>query len=163
MSDTGSTGAAVGSWRDATLAPLIQHIVARRHDFPRAGLPAIDAMVARYAASASGSRVHPTGSFRRLSQQFRREMEGHLQKEEMDLFPLIVRIESGVSLGRFGRRTPRLIHTIGREDMDVSGPADPCRAIRARLAQLALDLETHSRLEDGIVFPRAIGMESHEH
>ncbi len=175
-------GTPLCAWRSSSLAKLIEYIVAHHHGFLRRELPAIDAMLACQTPLSTKPRSHSTSSARQVFQYFRRELEGHLQKEEMILFPLIAEIESEVSLGRkaprrsfgsianpigimeleheFAHRSLRLLRAITREHRNVPAPTDACDAIRAKLAALESDLETHSRLEDEILFPKAIVLES---
>ncbi len=179
MSDTETAGAAERAWSSASLANLMEHIIARHHAFLREELPAIDAMIAQFTRSeATARRIPPLrASFR----QFRGELEGHLQKEEIVLFPLIAKIEGEVSLRRkaprqafgsianpigvmeleheFARRSLRLVRAIIRDDPVFPDAAESRQVLEARLTALEFDLETHSKLEDEILFPRVIEME----
>ncbi len=174
MSKTGAAGTPETSWSNATLDALIRHIVGKHHAYLREELPAIDHLVGEWNA-VPGAHSTTSQSVRRLFRQFRRELEGHLKKEEDILFPMIVQIERAVARGEkpprqtfgsiarpidimeaeheFARRCLDALGDIMRE---CTGPV----GFRARLAALEADLDIHAGLEDHILFPRAIEMES---
>ncbi|MGE5644939.1 MAG: hemerythrin domain-containing protein [Acidobacteriota bacterium] len=168
-------GVSESAWSGSTLSALIQHIVGKHHAFLRVELPAIERMLAEWGTAAAGEHAGAAQSSRALFRRFRVELEGHLKKEEDVLFPMIEEIEKAAQCGE---KTPRqafgsIAHPIGvmeaehefaRRCLDALGEvlrrsAVPIE-IRARLAAMEADLKTHSDLEDRILFPRAIEMES---
>ena len=113
-------------------------------------------------------------SLRTAFPQFRRELEGHLHKEEAVLIPLIVQIESAVSQGRKPARQAfgSIANPIGMMEQEHEAARRSLGAIRkmsgadgetgAKLAALEADLDVHSRLEDEILFPRATALEGRQ-
>lgn len=175
MSKTGAAGAPGTFWCGATLDALIRHIVGKHHAFLREELPAIDCLIAKWSAAAGGEYGTVPQSVRRLFRQFRRELDGHLKKEEDILFPMIAKIESAVTCGeRAPRQTFGSIahpiammeaeHEFSRICLEALGKAlqqgTTSAEIRARMAAVEKDLEIHSGLEDRILFPRVIEMET---
>jgi regulator of cell morphogenesis and NO signaling len=161
-------------WSDATLDALIRHIVRTHHAFLREELPVIDCLIAKWS-TAGEERSSAPQSIRRLFRQFRRELDGHLKKEEDVLFPMIANIESAVTRGaRAPRQTfgsiahPIAImeaeHEFARQCLealrDLMRECTISTEIRARMTAVERDLDIHSGLEDRILFPRAIKMES---
>ena len=116
-------------------------------------------------------------SFRGLAD----EMTMHLMKEEMMLFPYIVRMEESViqkepilppPFGSVQNPVSMMMHehdSAGealRSMREASGgyvvPADACvsyQTLYKALAELETDLHQHIHLENNILFPRAIAME----
>jgi len=164
-------------WQNRTLADLIRHIVAKHHTYLREELPALESLFDRPAKSQSASS--PDG-LTRIFRQFRRGMEEHMKKEEAVLFPMIERLESAI---RSAQEAPRLPfgsighpiavmeqeHERARKELAeirtlTNGytsvpPGGEQTAALERLKELDADMEIHSRLEDEILFPRAIGLE----
>jgi regulator of cell morphogenesis and NO signaling len=163
------------------LSELIRHIVARHHTWLRAELPEIEQLI--HQAIASEGRTL-SGSFleiERLFRQFRRETENHLKKEEAVLFPLIEELEARAAAGlpperqSFGlMRNPvqfmmedheladRLLEKmkeLAGEDGATHEATAARRAVLKRLKAVTEDLAIHVRLEDEILFPRAIRLE----
>lgn len=170
-----TTGASETPDSGATLEALIQHIVGNHHAFLREELPAIDSLIGKWCVAAPGAKDSTPQSFRSLFRQFRRELDGHLKKEEDILFPMIAKIESAARRGEAAPRqtfgsiahpiaimeaeheySRRCLEALGNIMRQCAIPAE----IRARMTALESDLETHSALEDRILFPRAIELES---
>ncbi len=175
MSKTGTAGSPETDWSGATLDALIRHIIGEHHAFLREELPAIDCLIATWSAAAGEDHSGAPQSVRSVFRQFRRELDGHLKKEEEILFPMIAKIESAVTRGeRAPRQTfgsiahPIAImeaeHEFSRQCLealrDLMRQCTISAEIRARIAAMERDLEIHSALEDRILFPRAIEMES---
>lgn len=167
-------------WNAEPLADLIAHIQSTHHQYTRAAiarvLPLFDKVCGVHAEH------HPElqqmrATFAGLAQ----ELTLHLMKEELVLFPYVVRIEeavtekSAVPPAPFGTvRNPVAMmmneHDSAGEALRVmrasssgyTAPADACASFRAlyqALAELEADLHQHIHLENNILFPRAIAME----
>src|SRR5205823_1775430 len=109
------------------------------------------------------------------------ELTTHLMKEEMVLFPYIVRMEEAVVAGEpiipppFGTvRNPvammmrehdgagDALQQIRRSSNDYTAPEDGCityQTLYRALAEFEADLHQHIHLENNILFPRALNME----
>ncbi len=168
-------------WLDASLTELIAHIVSRHHGYLKRELPALEArsqkVLAKHGAKYSQtlSRLHEV--FLRLKD----ELDLHLQKEEMILFPAIEALEAAEAARRapaplpFGtvRNPIRMMeheHGSAGEALaalrsltdNYAAPGDACTtflALYQGLAELERDLHTHIHLENNILFPRAAELE----
>jgi len=170
-------------WGGRPLADLVQHIITTHHETVRAQLPAFEAAVLgaiRGGRLAHLQTVGPRKSAERLVQQFRTETENHLRKEEAVLFPLILDLEARA---RAGEAAPQhafgsiatLIQIMEAEhelthhqlerltDLIDRGCAEELPAwidARQRLAEVTADMAVHTRIEDDMLFPRTIRLES---
>ncbi len=146
-------------------AELIQHILIRYHAVHR------DEMVELIALSCKVESVHashpdvPKG-LAELLHQMLGELEVHMKKEEIILFPAMQRS----SEGRFNEPISKLrhdhkdqgeqLHQIESLTNDFTPPDDACRswqALYAGTAKLTEDLMTHIHLENNVLFPRFEG------
>lgn len=151
-------------WNTAPLDRLIQHILERHHTYLRAEFPRLASWVAA-VRRAHGAR--DGAMLAELDAEFtalREELETHMRKEEMVLFPAIQRSE-----GWIGQPIAVMEHEhdiAGRglaELRRITGgyrpPEHACttyRALYAGLEALEKDLHTHIHLENNILFPRAM-------
>ena len=163
------------------LSELIRHIVERHHIWLRAELPKIAQLIHQTIASEGHTRSGRFVEIEKLFRQFQRETENHLKKEETVLFPLIERLEARAASGlpperqSFGpMRNPvqfmmedheladRLLakmKELTAEDGATQEATAARQAVLERLSAVEEDLATHVRLEDEILFPRAIHLE----
>jgi regulator of cell morphogenesis and NO signaling len=117
----------------------------------------------------------------RIFRQFRRGMEEHMKREEAVLFPMIEKLETARvaaldaprwpfgSIGRpiemmeqehdRARKELAEIRTLTNDYTSIPAMAAEQAAALDRLKALDVDMEIHSRLEDEILFPRAIALE----
>ena len=173
---------AVTDWFDAPMRELVAHIVTVHHAYLKSALPRIDGLL--------GKVLHAHGAqhgdmLRELHSQFsllENELTGHMAKEEMILFPYVVAAEacrrgSGPPpSGCFGTvrnpiRQMEAEHEVAgkalRQIRKVTGvyaaPSDACPTFRTlfeELEHLEGDLHEHIHLENNILFPRTIELES---
>lgn len=164
-------------WLAAPLPELIDHILDTHHVYMKMQLPTVEARLAK-VPSAHGERHGEM--LRAVSEVYgpmKAELEGHLAKEEMVLFPLIRALVGGAPAG-FSHcgsvRNPirvmcmehdsageALVH-LRRLTSDYTLPEDACNTFRAlyfELAEMERDLHRHIHLENNILFPRAIALE----
>lgn len=163
------------------LRELMAAILDQHHAYLKRELPAIEALLEEIARGEAGSYRRTAAELLPLFRRFRPEMEAHMNREEMTLFPFIDQLESAVGEGR-----PAPRHSFGplsnpiqfmNEDHDFENqllgrmaeisrqfacpPGAPSRyeALMSRLQALALDLREHVRKEDEILFPAVIRLE----
>jgi regulator of cell morphogenesis and NO signaling len=175
-------GAKGKDWQTAPLGELSRHIIATHHEYLKLELPTLGNRLNK-VHSVHGARDPET--LDRMLEVFgalREEMELHMQKEEVMLFPFIEQYgraeERGESMPPvpFGSiATP--IGVMEREHAsagDALGqiraltnnyelPPYACTTVRtlyAGLEALEADLHVHIHLENNILFPRAIALES---
>ena len=168
------------NWQTEPLGDLISHITNTHHKYTRDGIARLTPLFAK-VCSVHGAN-HPElleicDVFTGLTQ----ELTVHLMKEEMVLFPYIVRMEEAVM-----EKSPILPPPFGtvqnpvammEHEHDSAGnalramreisrgytsPPDACvsfETLYKALAELEADLHQHIHLENNILFPRAIEME----
>ncbi len=159
------------------LAQLIDYIVQTHHAYVKNEMPQIYAYLHKIS-SKHGDR-HP--ELYKIFQTFsavKEEMEGHMKKEELALFPRIKELENlsnnenaNLQLNLGYLQSP--IHVMEQEhdhagallndirilSQDYTPPQDACTTYRLSFAALKafeLDLHQHVHLENNILFPKAI-------
>jgi regulator of cell morphogenesis and NO signaling len=168
-------------WDAMPVRELIAHIIARHHEYLKLELPRLRARLDRMASrhgerdGALLTRLHAVYC------ELQADLEGHLHKEEMILFPVIERYEVTAKLGHAMPPVPfgTVMNPIGvmerehdavkellarmREITRDYVPADyACanfRGVFASLEELEGDLFEHIRLENEILHPRAAAIE----
>ncbi len=162
------------------LNSLIATIVSQHHEYLKRELPAIEAAIKD--AARTHSRISETAvAMLPIFVRFRRELERHMQREEVTLFPLIECLEYAATAGQppprnsFGPLSNAI--QFMNEDHEFENKlmvrmADitdgfTCSVetdtrysdLMARLHALKLDLDAHILKEDGTLFPEAIRLE----
>ncbi len=167
-------------WQREPLADLIAHINATHHNYTREELARLAPLFDK-VCSVHGKN-HPElldarASFSGLSQ----ELTTHMMKEEMVLFPYIVRMEEAViqhepvlppPFGSVQNPVSMMEHehesagnalrAMRQASGGYTAPADACvsyQTLYRALAEFEADLHQHIHLENNILFPRAIAME----
>ena len=169
--------------RSAVLAlhALIATILNDHHSYLKRELPVVEGLLRESIRQDSGTFRATAGRLLPLFLRFRRELEAHMRREEVTLFPLIERLELAIAEGR-----PAPRHSFGplsnaiqfmNEDHGFEnkllgmmagitdgfacrpGASDSYAGFMDRLKTLELDLAEHVRKEDGILFPETIRLE----
>jgi len=178
--ETARTAKQTHDWQSEPLSEVVAHIKNTHHKFTREETVRLNALLNK-VCSVHGKN-HPElfeiqSTFAGLAQ----ELTTHLMKEEMVLFPYIVRMEEAVI-----QREPVLPAPFGtvenpvaimEHEHDSAGnalramrtaskdfalPADACvsyQTLYKALEAFEADLHQHIHLENNILFPRAIAME----
>lgn len=168
-------------WRNSTLRDLIRHIVLKHHAYLREELPAIDLLLSVSATTGNDARSGEPATLTKIFRQFRRGIEEHLKKEEVILFPMIEKLEAARDAGQAPPRFSfgSIAHPISVMEEEHERARQELAQIRTLTAGFTMippaygghssallklqdvdnDLQVHSRLEDEILFPRAIGLE----
>jgi regulator of cell morphogenesis and NO signaling len=164
-----------------SLARLIQHIVRTHHQYVRRELPRL-AQMAHKLAGKHGERAPELRKVEALLEALHAEMFAHLQKEEQVLFPFIAQMEEmtngcGSSACACFRTVAQPISMMVREHESAEGlvaemseltynfhaPEWACPtyiAFYSGLKGFEGDLRQHVHLENDLLFPRSIEMES---
>lgn len=168
------------NWQTEPLADLVAHINNTHHKYTREEIARLGPLFDK-VCSVHGKNhpelLHVRTSFRGLAE----ELTMHMMKEEMVLFPYVVRMEEAVI-----QREPVLPPPFGsvrnpismmEHEHDSAGnalramrlasggyapPSDACvsyQTLYKALADFEADLHQHIHLENNILFPRAIAME----
>ncbi|MFO1189612.1 MAG: iron-sulfur cluster repair protein YtfE [Alphaproteobacteria bacterium] len=140
---------------------LIQHILTRYHDTHRRELPELIQLARKVEAVHDGHPQAPYGLAEHL-RQIAGELEVHMKKEELILFPAMGRVAGGLDgpitqmrhehdgHGEQLRRLEEIVHGFALPD-------DACRSWRALYAgahKLVDDVMEHIHLENNVLFPR---------
>jgi len=167
-------------WQKEPLADLIAHINGTHHKYTREEIARLGPLFVK-VCSVHGQNhpelVEMSAIFAGLAQ----ELTMHMMKEEMVLFPYIVRMEEAViqnepilppPFGRVQNPVSMMEHehesagaalrAMRRASNGYSAPPDACisyQTLYKALAEFEADLHQHIHLENNILFPRAIAME----
>jgi regulator of cell morphogenesis and NO signaling len=156
---------------------LVDHIVLTHHAYIRSALPRIATYLTKLV-HVHGAR-HPelavvAGHFETLG----RELMQHMMKEERVLFPYVRELanQTPVAPSPFGtvenpirmmerehEEAGSLMEEIRRLTNAYTPPADGCATYRVcleELAQFERDLHRHVHLENNVLFPKAVELES---
>ncbi len=168
-------------WSQATLGRLIEHIVATHHAYVKQELPRL-AVLAQKVVNRHGDTQAHLPAMQTALAQLDDELIHHLGKEEHVLFPYIAKLEASLTSGGaqpeacFGDITNpiammtrehdaagALLAEIRRLSDGYTTPVGACPTYHAYydgLREFEQDLHQHIHLENNILFPRAIEMES---
>ena len=158
-------------WTALGMSELAAHIVETHHEYLYEELPLLDAL-AKKVYSVHGQRHPELAEIADAVFALRADLEPHLAKEELILFPAIKAIEEGEREFRFGP----IDNPVGvmRNDHDRAGellaklreltggyrvPDDACASYRSlfdRLEELEADTHAHIHKENHTLFPAAI-------
>ena len=168
------------SWRAEPLAAVIAHIQNTHHKYTREEIARLGPLFEK-VCSVHG-RNHPEllqvhEAFKGLAQ----ELSTHMMKEDMILFPYIVRMEAAASKDESFAPAPfgsvqnpvsmmehehdsagNALRAMKQASHGYSAPSDSCisyQTLYQALAAFETDLHQHIHLENNVLFPRAVAME----
>lgn len=165
----------------ATLRDLIGHIHDKHHIFTKQELTRLASLMTK-VCSAHEQKHPELLSQQYVLEQLEFDLLPHMKKEELMLFPYIIEMEKAVA--HHGRkpdapfvavrnpvrmmsiehdRVGGLLREMRRLTSDYSVPADGCVSyltLFEALEGLEKDLHRHIHLENNLLFPRAIKLES---
>lgn len=159
-------------WSTAPLRELTEHIVTTYHESLRQEMPRLEAMATRVA------RVHGLKAPRVLDRldhivgELSADLNEHMRKEELVLFPAIRAIEDGrrpdvplaapiTVMEDEHDRAGALLAELRILTDDYVAPEWACataRALYAGLAELEAAMHVHVHLENNVLFPRALAL-----
>jgi regulator of cell morphogenesis and NO signaling len=178
----GPAAAAAKDWSTAPLQELVEHIVAKHHAYLRREFGPLGQRLDK-VYRVYNERYGPTlVGLPEVFDGLRAELDLHMHKEEMVLFPVIAAYGSASQAGAPLPATPfgsvgnpiRMMETehesAGRALADIRTitahfaiPEYACvtyRSLMAGLEELEQDLHMHIHLENNILFPRALALET---
>jgi regulator of cell morphogenesis and NO signaling len=160
-----------------TISQLVDYIVLKHHVYVKHAMPVIFQHLER-VATKHGDRFPAMRQVFQLFATLKEEMDGHMQKEEMVLFPRIKEVDravqqqnipSALNAGYISQPihmmeaehedAGNLMAQIRQLTNDYTPPADACTTFRISLAELKafeVDLHQHVHLENNILFPRIV-------
>lgn len=168
-------------WSLAPLASLTGHIVEKHHAYLRTALPRL-ATLATAAIVGDGESREQLQKLQRVFLDLKEELESHLWKEEMVLFPLVAALdgahqaEGPAPLSHCGSvANPIRVMEFEHDNAEgalaemrrlasnygiPAGAPEASRVLFAGLAELEADLHQHIHLENDILFPRVVELEA---
>ncbi|MCM3875178.1 MAG: hemerythrin domain-containing protein [Thermoanaerobaculia bacterium] len=176
------TGTPVGerpfgrSWEKESLTAVVKFILETHHVYTRSAIATLPPLAAKVRGRHGDA--HPeTVVVERLVTRLVEDLEPHLMKEEQILFPYVLSLEAGAQTDScFGTvRNPirvmlgehEAVEGILGELRAVTGsyalPSDACESFQALytgLEDFEADLHRHIRIENDILFPGAIALET---
>lgn len=168
-------------WADLGPVALVDHIESTHHAYLHEELPRLVALATKVAA-VHGTRHPELAAVHRLTIAVRDDLEPHLRKEEMVLFPAIRRLFAGeaqegrmcggslatpisVMLAEHDRAGELLAELRAATD-GYRTPADACgsyHALYEGLDTLEADTHLHVHKENHLLFPAVLAAESGTH
>lgn len=169
------------NWLSAPLAELTEHIRSKHHSYVREAVRRIQPLAAKVTGKHGAN--HPElADVEALFSEVASEMIAHMQKEERILFPYIEAVERAAqgkeSIEKPFFQTVRnpvhmmmqehdasaaVVRKIREKSADYAPPADACASYQAlyrELQEFETDLHQHVHLENNILFPRAVELET---
>jgi regulator of cell morphogenesis and NO signaling len=156
---------------------LIGHVVATHHTYLRRELPRLNDLMTKVVA-AHGAAHPEVGRVAATLREITDDLLPHLAKEERVLFPLAIELLGAVGPTAFHcgsvmnpirvmhlehDRVGELLAELRHLTDAYRPPADACptwHTLYAGLAELEADTHTHVHLENNVLFPAVIGVES---
>jgi len=169
------------NWQSESLDSLVAHIVSTHHVYVKEEVPRILQLISK-VVSVHGERHPELFRVQQIFGDLGQELFTHLMKEEQILFPYVVQTERSAQSGQaaphscFGTvqnpiRMMEMEHDSAGEALrelrgitsNYEPPADGCTSYKTlyqALRDFENDLHQHIHLENNILFPRALGMET---
>ena len=169
-------------WRAMSMTQMANHIERHHHAFMKRELPRLEELLARVRRARHENHAQMLGELTRVFSGLRAEIEMHLLKEEQVLFPYLRQIEAFAQSGgqrpeihcitvlnpitqmrREHENVGAALEVMRRLTDDFSAPSDACESFRALyegLREMEADLHEHIHLENNILCPRAIELET---
>ena len=167
-------------WQREPLADLIAHINGTHHKYTREEIARLGPLFVK-VCSVHGQNHPELAEIRAIFAGLAQELTMHMMKEEMVLFPYIVRMEESViqnepivppPFGSVQNPVSMMEHehdsagaalrAMRQASSSYSAPPDACisyQTLYKALAEFEADLHQHIHLENNTLFPRAIAME----
>ncbi len=168
------------NWGQEPLSELIAHIKGTHHKFTRVEIERLGPLFDK-VCSVHGKNHPELLEVRSIFQGLAQELTHHLMKEEMVLFPHLIRMEESVlekapvvppPFGTVQNPIFMMEHehdsagdalrAMRKATKEYTAPAEACvsyRALYQALGEFEADLHRHIHLENNILFPRALAME----
>jgi regulator of cell morphogenesis and NO signaling len=169
------------NWTVARLCDLTRHIRTKHHRYVREAIARVQILLDKVGAK-HGEKHPEITEIQTLFTEVGREMIMHMQKEEQILFPYIDALEKATSAHSsvdppFLQTVRNPIHAMMKEhdaagelvkqirkaSSEYTAPADACTSYKALyevLREFEADLHQHVHLENNILFPRAVELET---
>ncbi len=172
----------INDWNIVPLRELIGHIVSTHHEYLKLELPRVGQRLPKVVQAHGPKDPATLDELQAVYQGLWEELDMHMHKEELMLFPAIGRYEAAVESrmplppAPFGSIANPIavmesehdsagdaLRRIRELTRDFEAPAYACNTYRSLLdglRALESDMRRHIHLENNILFPRAIALES---
>jgi regulator of cell morphogenesis and NO signaling len=169
---------------ESSLTELVAHILDSHHVFTKQEITRLRSLLEK-VVGVHGARHPELNRLQTLFEQLACDLFPHMMKEENVLFPYIVGLEQSASTDAPVQRPPfktvqnpirmmlmehetvgDILHEMRIATSAYLAPADACGSyvtLYQALEAFEKDLHQHIHLENNILFPRALDMESREH
>lgn len=166
------------NWTAVSLKSLIEHIVTAYHQPLRQELSRVE-QLAQKVARVHGDKHPEMIEVLNVFSRFKAQLELHMQKEELVLFPGIASMEATGSPQIFGcgggiehpidvmnqehDEAGEALSAMRRLTRDYTPPEDACGSFKVllySLAQIESEMHQHVHKENNILFPRALELRS---
>jgi regulator of cell morphogenesis and NO signaling len=169
--------AAERDWSTATLTELADHIEQTHHAYLKSELPRLEFLVNK-VANRHGAHTPQLVELAQVFNAFKAELDAHMQKEEVVLFPICRQLDSASGPQQFhcgSVENPIAVMIREHDDAgaalarmreltnDYTPPIDACNTYRAlfdSLHHLEQDMHRHVHKENSILFPKAAEVEA---
>jgi regulator of cell morphogenesis and NO signaling len=157
-------------WNQQPLTALIDHLLGVYHASARAEMPRLEALATRVLRVHGARAPRLLGRIEAIVMELSAELNEHMRKEEMVLFPAMRALERGEPLPRPVPISSPLevmeheheiavdllseLRTLTNGYTPPEWACETTRALYDGLARLERDLHVHVYLEDEILFPR---------
>ena len=167
-------------WQTEPLAALIEHIQSTHHRYTRQEIARLGPLFEK-VCSVHGKNHPELLEVREIFRNLAQELSAHMMKEEMILFPYIIRMEAAATRKEATARAPfgsvgnpismmehehdsagNALRTMRNATKGYCAPAGSCisyQTLYKALAFFEADLHQHIHLENNILFPRAVAIE----
>ncbi len=167
-------------WQKEPIAALIAHIQQTHHSYTREEIARLGPLFEK-VCSVHGKDHPELLQIRETFQALAQELGAHLMKEEMILFPYILRMETAAAgneppagapfgsvqnpvsmMEREHDSAGNALRAMKQASHGYTAPPNACvsyQTLYKALAEFEADLHRHIHLENNILFPRAIAME----
>jgi regulator of cell morphogenesis and NO signaling len=169
------------NWVREPLSELILHINSTHHKYTREELARLAPLLDK-VCSVHGKNHPELLIIRKTFLALAQELTTHMMKEEMILFPYVIRMEEAAIANEPALPAPfgtvqnpvtmmeqehesagSALRAMRQASSGYSAPPEACvsyQALYRALAEFEADLHQHIHLENNILFPRAIAMEN---
>lgn len=168
-------------WQGGMLTELIDHIKKTHHKYTREEIARLQPLLDK-VCKVHGNNHSELLEIREVFGGLAAELTAHLMKEEMILFPYVMRVEESVMQGEPALPAPfgtvqnpvhammhehdaagEALRKMREQSHDYAVPADGCFSygtLYQALEAFESDLHQHIHLENNILFPRAVELEN---
>jgi regulator of cell morphogenesis and NO signaling len=162
-------------WTRAPLHVLVDHIVSTYHDVLREELPRLETMAARVLRVHGPREPRVLGRIEAIVAELSSDLNEHMRKEELVLFPMIRAIEEKSATGGLRISAPirvmewehdragELLAKLKSITSGFDAPRWACETVRALyrgLEELEGSMHMHVHLENNVLFSRAVRLEA---